>query len=166
MKVFLQSIMDDGFKIIHLTRPNKLRQFLSQKMAEARGRYHKWDDQPETLKLIIDPQTLEQELEWRIERDRTEIAALEGLDLITVEYARDLENPVAHQATIDRILDSLSLERRPVQTSLRKVNQRPLRETVENYDEFAARLSVLGRADWLDDDQVESEPVFRTENFL
>lgn len=151
MKVFLQSIVDDGFRIIHLTRPNKLRQFLSQKMAEARGRYHKWDDQPETLTLVVDPKTLKDELGWRKERDRAELAALEGLDVIEVEYARDLENPTAHQATIDRILDGLSLERRSVQTSLRKVNQRPLSDILENYDDFAAQVRKLGLANWLDE---------------
>jgi hypothetical protein len=49
------------------------------------------------------------------------------------------------------ILDSLSLERRPVRTSLQKVNQRRLRDIVENYDEFAAWASELGYAEALDE---------------
>lgn len=151
MKVFLQSIVDDGFRIIHLRRSNKLAQFLSQRMAEARGQYHKRDDGPETQRVAVDRQQLIKFMEWRKARDGEEAAALEGLDFIEVEYERDLEKPSMHQSTIDRILDCLSLERHPAQTSLRKVNKRSFHEIVENYDEFAAWASELGLADALEE---------------
>ena len=150
IRAFLQSIVDDGFRIIHLRRSNKFAQFLSLKMAEARGQYHKRDDGPETQRVTVDRQQLIEFMEWRRARDREDAAALEGLDFIEVEYERDLEKPSMHQPTIDRILDRLSLERHPVQTSLRKVNKRLFREIVENYDEFADWASELGHADALE----------------
>jgi LPS sulfotransferase NodH len=147
---FLRSAVADGFKIIHLRRANKLRQFVSQQMAEARGQYLKQDDRPETLKLVVGAQKLQHEIALRRQWDDEEVAALEGIDFIALEYAGDLENPVSHQPTIDRILKILSLEQRPIRTSLRKINQRPLRDIIENYDEFSAWARELGLADALD----------------
>lgn len=150
IKLFLQSIIADGFKVIHLKRANKLGQFLSQRMAEARGEYHKRDDQLENQRLVVDREQLERGIERRRERDGEETVALNGFDFIEVEYERDLESPESHQQTIDRVLDFLALEHRPVQTSLRKVNRRPMSDIVENYDEFAAWVREMGIADALD----------------
>lgn len=149
IRAFLKSMVTDGFKVIHLTRRNQLAQFLSQQMAEARGQYHKRDDRPEIRRVIVDRQQLKKFIEWRKARDDEEAAALEGLNFIEVEYERDLEKLSVHQPTVDRILGCLSIETRPVQTSLRKVNHRRWREIVENYDEFAVWARELGLADAL-----------------
>lgn len=150
VKTFLQSIVSDGFKIIYIRRSNRLAQFLSERVAQARGRYHKRDDQPETQRVIVDRQQLVRFAAWRKERDVDEASALNGLDFIEVEYERDLENASLHQPTVDRILHQLSVEKRPVRTSLRKVNERPWREIVENYEEFVAWATELGLVDGID----------------
>jgi LPS sulfotransferase NodH len=149
LKGFLQALTDDGFRIISLTRSDRLGQFLSMRMGEARGNFHKRDDSPETTRLVIDRKQLQEWVEKRQSRDKEESAALEGFDVIRVEYGADLENSELHQATIDRILDSLSLPRRPVRTSLRKINRRPVWDIVENYHEFATWAEELGVADSL-----------------
>ncbi len=116
LKAFFESIVADGFKIIYLRRSNRLAQFLSERVAQARGRYHKRDDRPETQRVMVDRQQLMRFAAWRKQRDAEEAAALEGFAFIDVEYGRDLEDPSLHQSTIDRIMDALSIEKRPVRT--------------------------------------------------
>lgn len=143
LQAFIGSMTKEGFRIIHLKRSDRIGQFLSQRMAEARGCYHKFDDAPETRRVTIDRKQLEWWLERRRARDDREAAALDGFETIEVEYDADLADPAAHQATVDRILDSLALPPRRAGTSLRKVNRRPMRDIVENYDELASWLTEL-----------------------
>ncbi|MEM0962618.1 MAG: hypothetical protein AAGK21_08805, partial [Bacteroidota bacterium] len=49
----------------------------------------------------------------------------------------------AHQQTVDSILDTVGLPRRPVSTEMRKVNDRPVSEIVENFEEFSAWAQEL-----------------------
>jgi hypothetical protein len=146
---FLEAMVRDGFRIIHLKRNDKVRHYLSGQIALARGAYHKKDAAAETLKIVVDRQQFEQGLERRRQWDRDVEAALQRVDHITLEYERDLEDSAAHQGTVDRVLDFLRLERRPATTSLRKINQRPLSDVVENYDELVQWMSELGMAEQL-----------------
>lgn len=147
---FLTSLSASGWKIIHLTRENKLRQFLSLEVAKARGAYEKFDDRPEDQRIVVNREDFAREISFRIECERRQRESLAGMPHIEMEYERDLEDSEAHQATADRLFDYLGLERRPVATTLRKINARPIASIVENADELADWARELGVERWLD----------------
>ena len=92
----------------------------------------------ESLSIRVERSDLERLIRTRSQNEETERVALHvsGIPVHEVVYELDLLAGERHQVTVDRIMDFLSLERRPVQTSMQKVNARPISETVENYDEF------------------------------
>jgi LPS sulfotransferase NodH len=152
MEPFVNALSRSGWQIIHLTRENKLRQYLSIAVARARGAYEKFDDSPENQRITADREEFTREVTFRIESDRRERAALAHLPHIELEYGRDLEQAETHQATVDRVLDYLGLERRPIATTLRKINTRSIASIVENVDELANWARELGVERWLDDE--------------
>jgi hypothetical protein len=149
LRRFLETLSSRGWRIIHLYREDKLRQYLSAEMGKARGSFHKFDDQPEEYRIIANRDQFAAGLAALIECDRRERAALASIPHVEVQYETDLESSGAHQVTVDRVLDYLGLERRPVATRLRKINYRPIAEIVENYDAFAAWSHELGAGAWL-----------------
>lgn len=138
---FLRRLHGEGWRIIHLTREDRVRHVLSNLVAEARKGYHKLDDRPETTAVRVERTAVEAAIAERLAFAEEERAALEGIPHTRVVYERDLEPAAAHQATIDGVLDFLGLPHRPVSTPLRKINARPLRNIIANYDELA---------DWLE----------------
>jgi LPS sulfotransferase NodH len=151
--LFLRELVANGWRIIYLRRADPVRQFISTEVANARGHYHKFDDRPETTLVTIDRERLIETVQWRDKIHEEERRALEGIEHLEIVYERDLLDPERHQATLDRTLDYLGLERSPAKTRLRKLNARPLREVIANYDEFAGWAKELG---WTDDDEVDS----------
>lgn len=149
---FLTALTNDGWRIIHLARANKLRQFISNRMAEARGAYHKRDERAEIRTVTVDRKQLEDDLRVRQAMSAAESAALQGLPVHHIEYEKDLEQPLAHQATVNGVLEFLGLERRAAASELRKINTRPIREMIANYDEFARWATELGWSSALDGD--------------
>lgn len=147
---FLRSLNRRGWHIIFLWRRNRVKQHISNLVRDARRKPHKTDDLPEAVKVSVQRDRLQQNVEARMETEVRERLALEGLPYYEVNYERDLENPGAHQATVDGIMDFLKLQRRPVTTKLRKVNSRPLKDIITNFDEFSAWVSELGWTDSLD----------------
>ena len=153
---FLRKLAATGWHIIYLRREDRVRQVISNEVAKARGNPHKLDDQRENMLITIDRERLIRDVRWRDQIIEEERRALSGLDPLEIVYERDLLNPDRHQSTLDRILDYIGLERRPAKTHLRKINNRPLRDVIANYDDFAAWAKELG---WTDADN----PTARTE---
>ena len=91
--------------------------------------------------MRVERAALDAAIAERLAYAEEERAALEGIPHTRVIYEEDLEPAAAHQATANRVLDFLGLPHRPVSTPLRKINARPLREIIANYDELA---------DWLE----------------
>lgn len=141
---FLRGLAGEGWRIIYLARTDRVRHVLSGLVAEARKDYHKLDDRPVTTAVTVRRATLEEWIAQRLALEEDERAALAGLDYHEVVYERDLEQAAAQQHTIDRVLDFLDLPRRTVSTPFRKVNARPLREIVANYDEFSGWIREMG----------------------
>ncbi|WP_296717308.1 hypothetical protein [Erythrobacter sp.] len=151
-QTFLRGLAEEGWRIIYLTRTDRVRHVLSGLVAEARNNYHKLDDRPVTTAVTVRRATLEAWIAQRRALEQEERAALAGLDYHEVVYERDLEQAAAHQQTIDRVLDFLDLSHRSVSTPFRKVNARPLREIVANYDEFSKWLAEMGLESALKDE--------------
>ncbi|MEM6257241.1 MAG: hypothetical protein AAGI37_02875 [Planctomycetota bacterium] len=141
---FLNGLYKDGWKIIYLLRRNKVRHALSNIVAESSDTYHKFDDKKANLSLRIDCNDLVKKVAERFEFEEGERGVLRGLPYHEVIYEDDLENSDAHQATINRILDFVSLKHRNVETKLRKANTQPLDALIANYDEFLECLREHG----------------------
>jgi LPS sulfotransferase NodH len=137
---FLTSLDKDGWKVLYLRRRNTVRHQLSNAVRETRGRPHKFDDEHERYRILIDCESFVEKVSERLSFEQAERIALEDIDFCEVVYEDDLENASMHQSTIDRILDFVSLERRPVTTNHRKVNTQDLNDLIINYDEFVQCL--------------------------
>ena len=145
---FLKSLYSDGWKIIYLRRKDKVRQAMSNIVAENRGDYHKFDGSEEKFHLSVDCDDLVNKIKERLRFAEEDKKALSGMSCHEVVYESDLEDPDMHQLTIDRILDYLSLDRREVSTDYRKINTQSMEELVINYDEVADRLMKEGFQDF------------------
>ncbi len=144
--VFLSKLSNDGWKIIYLKRQNKVKHALSNRVAQHRKNYHKYDEIKERFQIYIDPLSFEKEVEEREWYDQEERRVLAHLNYHEVIYENDLENPEFHQATINKILDFVGLEKKQVATKLKKVNTQSLKNLITNFDDFKNRLSEKG---WL-----------------
>ena len=146
---FLRSLVDDGWQVIYVRRENKVRQALSNFIGEHRRAWHKTDDFPLQEGVYVDCDHLIARVKERQQFDKNERAALEGLDFQEVIYESDLEQQSVHQATIDRLLDSLALERRPASTSYRRISATPYDRLIENYNEVRTTVRQQGWSDML-----------------
>jgi len=141
---FLNILYGAGWKIIYLRRRNKVRQALSNLVANHRGAYHKYTDEVERFSIKIDCNNFVHRVNERFRFEGVERAALANINYHGVIYEDDLEKPDAHQKTINRILDYVSLEHREATTRNRKVNTQPLKDLIVNYNEFVDCLTEQG----------------------
>jgi LPS sulfotransferase NodH len=144
---FLTALDDDGWRVLYLRRRNTVRHQLSNAVRENRGGPHKFDDELERHRIFVDCESFVDKVFERLRFEQAERVALENIDFCEVVYEDDLEHSRMHQGTVDRILDFVSLERRPVTTKHRKVNTQELNDLIINYDEFVQCMvqSDLGR---------------------
>jgi LPS sulfotransferase NodH len=139
---FLNTLYNDGWKIIYLRRKNKVRHALSNVVAEHRGHFHKFNDKEEKYSLSIDCNKFIDRVNERFKFEDAERSALANIHYHEIIYEDDLEKSDTHQATINRILDYISLEHREIGTKHRKVNTQSLKDLIVNYDEFMNCLTA------------------------
>lgn len=156
IQAFVHALARDGWHLIHAHRRDIVRQVLSEIVGEARGKLHKrgqWhkrDDVREDLTVHVDRADFFQRIQYNQALRVREQEILKELPHLSVIYERDLLDPVAHEQTVDTVLNHVGLARtKPVSTDLRKINTRPLDEIVENYQEFAVWVEDLGLGDSL-----------------
>jgi LPS sulfotransferase NodH len=137
---FLNSLDKGGWKVVYLRRRNTVRHQLSNVVRENRGRAHKFDDEQERHRILVDCESFVEKVSERIRFEQAEQVALKDIDFCEVVYEDDLEHASMHQGSVDRILDFVSLERRPVTTMHRRVNTQELDDLIINYDEFVQCL--------------------------
>lgn len=133
---FLESLYNEGFKVIFLRRKNVVKQCLSNMVAKKRGGFHKFDDKLENFKVTINCRSFVNRVKERSRFHQEEKAALANIEYHEVVYEDDLELDKAHQKTIDRLLEYLSLDRKESTTRHRKINTLPMDRLIRNYDEF------------------------------
>ncbi len=148
---FLNTLYNDGWKVIYLRRRNKARHVLSNLVRKHRGRAHKFNDDKEAIKLSVNCKQFVERVEERFRFDKAEEEVLANIKYHEVVYEEDLEKPHSHQKTVDRILDYVSLEKREAFTTHRKINTQSLEELIVNYDEFVDQLNKQGWLRFLDD---------------
>ena len=148
---FVEYLHQNGFKIIFLRRANVVKQVLSSQIARERGQYHKLSDQQIETKVYVDCDAFIKRMHNRFQWSKEELEIISHYPYVEVEYGVDLEDSGTHQATLNKILDFLSLERRSIQTKYRKVNTMTMRQCIVNHDEFAERIKSQGWGDMLDE---------------
>lgn len=133
---FLNVLYDKGWKILSLRRRNPVDHILSGLLAEAREHYVKTDEKNEDSLVYVECSRLLDQVEKRLKEDTLQRDALVDVDYLELFYEDDLVTHDMHQATADKVFDYLELERRDIKTKYKKINVRPLKETIINYDEF------------------------------
>ena len=140
---FLSELDRRGWRFLHLSRRNTFEHALSELVAERRG-YFKTDDVEESLQIKVDCNDLINRMNDMVQQAEVERSMLGAIDRIQVVYEDDILEPSAHQQTIDRILEKIGLESRPVSTEFRKVNTHPPSELIVNFAEVVERLQHAG----------------------
>lgn len=143
-RAFVETLVADGWAILHLQRQDLLRQMVSKYVAEARGGFHKTDDRAETIRLEIPVADFIADYERRFGLLDQEHAVLEGIPHRVLFYETHLEDSAVHQQTIDEILDALNLERRPVSTALKKIASASPADHLKNCEALEAAFTSRG----------------------
>lgn len=147
--VFLNKLQKDGWKIIYLHRKNILNHVLSNRIAEERKAYHKYDNKEERIKLHLDPIDLKKAIETRKQFDRSELKALANIDFFKINYENDLQDQDNQQNTINNILDYLGLEKRQSHTGLKKINKSSQKDIIQNYKEIVSLLNEENLSEYI-----------------
>lgn len=151
--LFLAELHRDGYRFLFLRRENLVRQVMSDQLRQAGGQthYRKGEKDVELARLVVDPAEILEKLQQRHDFWIEAETLLADLPHHTVYYERDLSDPADHQRTMDAVFGFLGLEPVSVETELVRINTRPLRDSIENYDELAAALRDTPFAAMLDD---------------
>jgi LPS sulfotransferase NodH len=146
---FLNTLYGEGWQVLYLRRRNKVRQVLSNIVAHRRGDYHKYNNEKEALRLVVDCDDFIRRVNERLQFQDLERKAMANIEYHEIIYEDDLEKPESHQETINGILDHVSLEHREVATKHKKVNTQSLQDLVVNYDDLVDRLTEHGFQNFL-----------------
>jgi len=147
---FLKELEKRGWFIIHLSRRNKLKHALSNVLVKHRGnKYHKYDNSVEKYQINLNLAHLEEEVELRIAYDQQEQIALKGIKHIRVVYEDELMETKNHQVTIDKILDYIQLNPKPVKTKMKRINSFFIEDIILNFSELTTLLKKKGWLDYL-----------------
>jgi len=155
-KNFLQKLDRSGWKIIYLHRDNKIRQAISNLVAEQRGGFHKHNKSKEEINITIDINRFEKMVDRRFDYTQEELSILSEIPHFKINYEQDLMDNSRHEEVVAGLLQFLGLENDGVapKTTHKKVNTSTLKDLILNYSEFNKLLEKNG---WLH--FIEDEPI-------
>lgn len=132
---------DGGFRVLYLHRTNLLRHALSNIRARREQFHRKKGTAPSQARALrVDPDHV---LEWMRSSEALsdyEDRLLDGVPHLSLTYENNVQDPEAHQETVDEICAFLGVESAPVESTYEKIAPPSLREGVANYDDLAQRL--------------------------
>lgn len=146
----IPSLVRRGARVIHLRRRNRLERYVSMKRADQTRAWVVTDEQakaPRHALLTIDPADCIQSMEALARDEATYAARFDGVSTLDVFYEDLLADPEGVGEQVQRFLD---LPVGTLQARTRKLRQRPLAETIANYDDLAAALDGTPHAQHLD----------------
>ncbi len=134
-KYILNKLVEQGWKVILLTRQDSFSQSLSHLVAKQTSVWHRYsDDDEKPAKVTIDPKEFKQWIS-ALKKNKAIISALfKNLDHIEVVYENDLKQKSLWPESINRVFDYLGTYNTPFKANLKKTYSRPYSEIVENYD--------------------------------
>ncbi len=133
---FLQKLVSENWKIIHISRKNAARQALSAEMARSRGRYHFRGDEERSVVEIDIPNFLREMSDFAQARC-DQIQMLADIPHISVEYEEDLKNAVSHEIVLSKLAEYLNIENIfDYSSSLKVATGRDVSKVVSNFSEL------------------------------
>ena len=136
-KAFLETLLQDGYQIIHLVRQNRLRQAISITYAMEFNKWHssgRYKPKRVPIDLNIEKfDTLMQELDKLLIFERQLLNDLPHLNII---YEEQLMPAAKHQTTIEQICEFLDIPTITPETNLKKIMPKKLSEIILNYGAF------------------------------
>ena len=155
-KKTLEDFHQHGWKIIYLKRTNILRHAISDIRSDATGMFHKVEGKKVSQeggggrpKIRIEPEQLITTMKFRETYLKKEVAALDTVPYLTIEYEKDLINPDVQREALNRIFDFLDLPHHDAETSFKKVTSKNIADDVENFDELEKVLHQEGFESYL-----------------
>jgi hypothetical protein len=140
-------LVDNNVKFVHLVRKNALEVIVSRELAAKRGTHSMLKELP-AVKLRLDPDELKAEIKVcvdEINHYRGVCESLNSYEMSYEDFAVDMEKEAR------AVLSFLGIETtQPLTSILRKTNPRPLRDTIENYDQISRCFSGTQFEQYLD----------------
>lgn len=135
-RAFLETLVEQGYRVLYLRRQNLLRHALSGLYAEHRRRWHQTDtDAPARPTIRVRREDLFRWLDGSARLRRFEHEVLDGLPHLSLTYEDDLEDPARHSETLRRVTGRLDLAPIAPDTALCKTTPRRLSDLATNPDE-------------------------------
>jgi hypothetical protein len=130
-------VADTSVRVLHLTRENLLARFLSQHLAvkvHRRFNVSEERDRPPEVRVRLSPRECEDDFRRTEDRQILFRAWLRRHQVLEVTY----EELVGRPETLPNILSFLGVEHHDLEAPSKKLNVRPIWETIENYEELAS----------------------------
>jgi len=141
---FMGDLADRGYALVHLRRENVVLQAFSVMRARATGEYHRSAEDAVDPRRTIDCAELVRAVGHQMAHQDDEVAALAGLDHLTLTYEPDLDDPTRHQSTCARLFDHIGIDRVPVATDLTRTRPGNVADEIVNLDEVREALAGIG----------------------
>lgn len=153
---FFKQLRSKGYSFLHIRR-NSFNQALSLCTARATGHYFVEKDaaMPEQRAVEIDPDAFIAELRRTMMMLAYEDLLMSGFEHIAVQYETDLRDATRHQATADRICDTLGQPPHSVSATIPRTGGAQGHFQVTNREVLEARVFEEGLERALSDHQVE-----------
>jgi len=142
-KVFVDELIDDGFKIICLTRKNSAETALSRLVGWKRetGYHNQTHDSENLEKVTIEPERFRAAITYT-EAERHDLLRLVyDVPHISLEYEKDLQREELYSATGEKLLTLLGLAQEKLSTSYKKVSTDQISDRITNYVEIEEILN-------------------------
>lgn len=149
-KEFIMNLSNIGFKIIFQLRRNTLRQQVSNLYAHQTGVFHKRNELNHSKRIVLDIDLLLRWLASSKKLRQLEYELLSDIHHISISYEDDLENPISHQETVNRICSFLDINSSKVKSDLVKVTPQKYEDFIENIEEFRERIEKTEFSNFLD----------------
>ncbi|MEM9090981.1 MAG: hypothetical protein AAGC93_19830 [Cyanobacteria bacterium P01_F01_bin.53] len=143
--LFLERLFEEGWKIIYLTRENKVDQVISNLISQERGKWHKTTSEEEKIEITVDCNILAAKIHERIRFERAERESLRNVDFLEIVYDDELKESSMHQATSNKVFEYLALEPTDVYTPYMRINTFNLEKIITNYNDF---LKCIRKNGW------------------
>jgi LPS sulfotransferase NodH len=147
---FLRRMHEKGYRLVYLKRENLVRHAMSQMLRKATGVTHARDGKVQIPRHQVDARAFMRHLQVRDYYWRQAERALEGLPHHRVLYESALETSANHQSTMQQLFTFLGLPPIEVCARLKRINDKPLSEIVENYDEIVQAVDAGPYSCWLE----------------
>lgn len=156
-RLLFDDLAADGFRFVHLSRRDLLRQAISFLRAKESGTFHsRVAPLSQSAAQRIDPVALIAAMHWLEAREALAETQLLGLPVRRLWYEDDLQEPSARETTLDCLFRDLGVTPYRSGSSLRKLTPSSLRDAVSNYDEVVASLRATRYGAFVGEDEPEA----------